>query len=194
MAERSEGMRPQVARTLDRRGAMPALVASSAVFAAMLLQNVLHAALATANAAGIGGVTGAGALGPIWQAQLAESFTGALPFALGIFAVLWQIAPIGPELRLAQVVTRALLAAAIGMLVQAALAVLLAILGAATGFPGLFLEAFGGVSTAILDGVIGALHDLVAHAATVVLAAVLLWGWLQRHPRGDGAAGTLDEV
>ena len=50
----------------------------------------------------------------ILPATLPIALGASLPFALGVFIAFWQIAPVSPQLRMAHVVTRALLAAVIG--------------------------------------------------------------------------------
>lgn len=197
----SSGPRRTFASTLTRRGATPAAITAAGVFAAMLLGGVLTALLSSVSSTSLALGFDAGYLGSVWSEQLRLSLVTLLPFAVGVFLSLWQLAPIGPELRLAHVVTRALLAAAIGAACVIVVVVLLGALGAVVGLPG---AIWGGPSTLgtaveslgfrVLDGVLGALRTLVAEATTVVLACVLLWGWLQRHPLAHDVAGRVDEV
>ena len=123
-----------------------------------------------------------------------------LPFAVGVFLAFWQIAPVSPQLRMAHVVTRALLAAVIGAVIAAIIGLLFALvislvntpasLVASSG-PEVFARAVASVSRAVLPA---ALNMLVSGLAVVPLAALLLWGWLQSHPTKSAPRGALDEV
>ena len=190
-------MTDDLARALQRPGVVPAFVTALGILVGLVALGFLQAtfgALSTVTAAGVGGEFFA----QIWAAQLAVALTGPVPIAIGVFVCFWQVAPIAPSLRLAHVVTRALLAALAG-------AVLLFVLGLALAF-GLWLlglaGAFdqGGLSsvTPFMESplvlLFRTLGVLVGVLPLVVLGAVLLWGWLQRHPPKVVAKGSLDEV
>lgn len=189
----------RLAKAVGRRGFMPAFITSVGVFAAVVVQGFLSALLSAAYTTGSLGTAFAGA-DDAWNVQLGIAITGSLPFAIGVLLCLWQLAPIGPELRLAHVVTRALLAAAAGTLLTVVVVMIVSLITAVAGIPSVFGgdQDLGGVlddfGHGVLRGVLGALQALVNLAATVVLAAVLLWGWLQRRPREHPVTGSLDEV
>lgn len=198
-----EGMRQKVAQTLGRRGFRPAFVTAAGIFAALIVTGFLLALLTTLSSVTLWGTSPDQHfyVSSIWTGVLVDSLTTSLPFAVGVLLSLWQVAPIGPELRLAHVVTRTLLASAVGTFCVIVVVVLLGLLGALAGvgpwfansFPDLG-SAFGGFWFAALNGVAGALRGLVQYSPIVVLGGVLLWGWLQRHPLKHDVSGTLDEV
>ncbi len=194
------GLRARVAAAAGRRGALPALITGLGVFGIVLVQGLLVGLLGAAYTAGSLGIDWGGYAGEAWNAQLAVSLTGALPFALGVFGSFWQLAPIAPELRLGHVVSRAVLAAVVGAAAVVVVVVIVALIAAVAGLP----SAFGGGSGVegvidrfwfgVLRGVLGAAQGFVTQLPVVVLAAVLLWGWLDRHPLRHDVAGALDEV
>jgi len=130
-----EGMRQKVAQTMGRRGFRPALITAAGIFAALLVTSFLLALLTTVSTATLWGAAGDQQryLSSVWTGVLVESLTSSLPFAVGALLSLWQVAPIGPELRLAHVVTRTLLASAIGTFCVVVVVVLLGLLGALAG-------------------------------------------------------------
>lgn len=198
-----DDMRDRVAKTIGRRGFTPALITAAGVFAALLVYSAIQAILSSISATAFAFDPAVpGFLGTIWSAQLLGSLTSSLPFAVGVFLALWQVAPIGPELRLGHVVTRSLLAALAGTACVIIVVVVLSVVGSIAGagaswfgasFPDLG-SALDGLWFTILNGVLSAIQALVEYAATVVLAGVLLWGWLQRHPPEHHVGGSLDEV
>lgn len=186
-----------LAKAIQRPGAVPPFLAALGIFLALVVLGFLGATF-TALSVSTWVEYPAGFFLQIWAAQLLSGLVGPLPIALGAFLCFWQIAPIAPNLRLAHVVTRAILAGLAGTL-------LLFLVGIAWWLVTQLL-ALGGV----LDG--GGLYDstplgpnplslLFQSLATfvqvlplLVLGAVLLWGWLQRHPPKQVPKGTLDEV
>lgn len=179
---------------LRGRARIAALVAAAGVFAVLLVQGILLVLVSMLAAAGTDGLYDAvpGYAGSLWAGLLRQSLVGMLPFAAGVFLVLWLVAPIGPRLRLSQAVLRGLLAVGGGTVVVIAIAVLLSFLGGLTGlnflgfaFPDLG-GAFRAVWLSVLQEVVGALSGGVARAPLVVLAAVLLWLWHRRR----GASGS----
>jgi hypothetical protein len=115
--------------------------------------------------------------------------------AIGVFLCFWQVAPIAPQLRLAHVVTQELLAALAGAALLFAFAVgywsVVQLFGDVGFRVGDWIAPLGPSALAIL---FRALSTLIAVVSLVVLGAVLLSGWLQRHPLGYQVRGTLDEV
>ena len=97
-------------RVVRQRGFLVALASGLVVLAVNLVQNVLNAVIGQLSFLGTSGV-------PAWQwwAGYAAQFASiAVPLALGVVLSFWFIAPIGPDLHIAHVVTRAALAAAVG--------------------------------------------------------------------------------
>ena len=186
-----------LAKAIQRPGALPALLTALGILVALIVLGFLGATFSSLSVLAENRIDD-DFFGQIWAAQLAAALAGPAPIAIGVFLCFWQIAPIAPNLRLAHVVTRALLAALAG-------ALLLFVLGVALS---LFLWVLA--LTGVVDG--GGLYDvmpvpfspigllfrslatLVGVVPLVVLGAVLLWGWLQRHPPKQRVTGTLDEV
>lgn len=176
-----------IAKALQRPGALPALVTAAGILAFLLLQGFLVSLFAALNLTGQTG--SADTVGVLWARQLGQSLAGPVPIAIGVFVTFWQIAPIAPVLRLAHVVTRALLAATIGaVLLWFASFVWFALLSIALG------GGFFGLGELALGLLWSSLSTLVSVIPVVVLGAVLLWGWLQRHPPKQAVKGTIDEV
>jgi hypothetical protein len=180
-----------IAKALQRPGALPALLTALGVLAFLVTQNVAYQLIGTARAAMYGGSPGPD-LGAAWALELASLLGGPLFFALGVFVCMWQVAPIAPSLRLAHVVTRALLATAIGAAFYwlfrfGADLIYLAVDGLLYRQP----DIIGGVA---FDAGMDSLSALVGWLPLVILGAVFLWGWLQRHPPKQAVKGTLDEV
>jgi hypothetical protein len=181
-----------LAKAIQRPGALPALLTSLGVFGFLLAQNVAYRLIRAAREAALGdGFPGAD-LGSIWVTELAVALGIPLFFAIGVFLCLWQVAPIAGGLRLAHVVTRSMLAAALG----AACAWVFRFFGeliyvATTPALRTQPDLLGGVA---FDALMDSLGTLVGLLPLVVLGAVLLWGWLQRHPPKEAPKGTLDEV
>ncbi|TPW70161.1 hypothetical protein [Schumannella sp. 10F1B-5-1] len=192
--------RARVAATVGRRGFVPALVTAAAIFGAVLVQGFLTGVIASAYTVGTLGGDWSRYADSAWSAQLAVSLTGSLPFAIGVFLSLWQIAPVDAQLRLGHVLSRAALATLVGALTVIVVVVLVSFVAAVAGIP----DLFGGREdlTGLFDrfgqntarGVLGAAQNMINQLAVVMLGAVLLWGWLPRHPREHDVRGALDEV
>ena len=147
-----------LAKALRRPGALPPFLTALGIFVALVVLGFLGATLSALSTTVQADIPAEFFL-QLWAAQLVGGLAGPLPIALGAFVCFWQIAPIAPNLRLAHVVTRAVLAGLAGtLLLFRSLATFLQVL------------------------------------PVLVLGAVLLWGWLQRHPPTQRVAGTLDEV
>jgi len=187
---------------LRRRGLIAALITSAGVFGVLLVQGFLDAALSSSANFGSFGLGFGRDAGALWSSLLQGSLLTSLPFAIGVFLMLWQVAPIGPDLRFAHVVTRSVLAAAGGVLVVAFVVVLVAFVTAVTSLPAIFLGpgagdipgAFQNFGLQVQQGVFAGLRAFVFELPLVVLGGLLLWGWLQRHPVEHEVAGALDEV
>jgi hypothetical protein len=180
-----------IAKALQRPGALPALLTALGVLAFLVTQNVAFRLIGSARTAVYGGSLGTD-LGTAWATEFASLFGGPLFFAAGVFLCLWQVAPIAPNLRLAHVVTRALLATAIGAACYWIFEFFAGLIFmAVNGLWEQVGDVFGGVA---FDALMDALGALVGWLPLVILGAVFLWGWLQRHPPKNAVKGTLDEV
>lgn len=186
-----------VAKALERPGALPPLLTALGILAALVVLGFLSATLSALSLTSQAGYP-AEFFAQIWVAQLAWALAGPLPIALGAFLCFWQIAPIAPQLRLAHVLSRAVLAGLAGTLLLFLLGLFFGFLVWLLSLGGLLerAEAFGSGA-----GGIGVLPVLFQSLATflqvlpvLMLGAVLLWGWLQRHPPTRPVRGTLDEV
>ncbi|MES1170668.1 MAG: hypothetical protein ABUL47_08275, partial [Leifsonia sp.] len=135
-------------------------------------------------------------VGQVWVGLLVASITGPLPFAIGVFLCFWQIAPIAPVLRLAHVVTRSILGSLVGGAViwVASLVVQVGVEVSNTPFATPASTVIGKLGSDLILSLFGALTATVQYVPTAVLAGILLWGWLQRHPLDTRVHGALDEV
>jgi hypothetical protein len=186
-----------LAKAIQRPGALPPFLTALGIFAALVVLAFLGATLSALSVATQTDFPADFFL-QIWASQLVWGLAGPLPIALGAFLCFWQIAPIAPNLRLAHVVTRAILAGLAGTL-------LLFLVGLAWWLITQLLAFGGGISgTGLYDLVPlgpGPLSLLFQSLATfvqvvpvLVLGAVLLWGWLQRNRPTASVSGVLDEV
>lgn len=190
-------MSQDLARALQRPGALPPFLTALGIFVALIVLGFLGATLSALSTTVVADYPPE-FFGAIWASQLVWGLAGPLPIALGAFLCFWQIAPIAANLRLAHVVTRAVLAGLAGTL-------LLFVLGLAFGFllwmlslAGILREGeffgSGGAGVGVLPLLFQSLATFLQVLPVLVLGAVLLWGWLQRHPQKVVAPGTLDEV
>ncbi|CAN5376325.1 hypothetical protein BH09ACT4_BH09ACT4_22260 [soil metagenome] len=127
----------------------------------------------------------------ILRAGLPVTLGAPLPFAIGVVLSFWQLAPVVPQLRMAHVVTRSLLAAVVGAVATFLIGVLVALFVGADAILG---NPHKTLAASVHQVLPGALSLLIAGLVVVPLAALLLWGWLQAHPPKRTAAGVLDEV
>jgi hypothetical protein len=182
-------------KLVSRPGLGPATVTALGVLAGMFVLGVLRAVFITLEGVSVTGGLGVD-LGQLAVIQLVDAATGPLPFALGVLVSIWQLAPIGPELRLAHVVTRALLGSAVGALVCWVVFYVVTVAADTTqnsdGIgPTRLVESLGREA---LPTLFQALASAVAGVPFALLAAILFWGWLQRHPLKTVLRGMLDEV
>lgn len=186
-----------LAKAIQRPGALPPFLTALGILAALVALAFLGATLSALSIATQMDYSADFFL-QIWASQLGWGLAGPLPIALGAFLCFWQIAPIAPNLRLAHVVTRAILAGLAGTL-------LLFLVGLAWWLVSQLLAFGGGISGTGLYNVValgpGPLSLLFQSLATfvqvlpvLVLGAVLLWGWLQRNRPTASVSGVLDEV
>jgi hypothetical protein len=184
---------------LTRPGVGSALLAALGVYLVLVVQSILSTIAFVVTDVAYG-QDALGYLSLIVPASLPVTLGAPLPFAIGVWLAFWQIAPVAPQLRMAHVVTRALLAAVVGAVVAFVVAVLVGIVVNIAGtdpalMSGIDLSRIG---ANVLDAVRGALSPalsiLIQGLVVVPLAALLLWGRLQTHPPKAAPAGALDEV
>ena len=194
MAKRDLG--DVAATALTRPGVGLALLAALGVYLVLALRSLLSSIAFVVTSS----PDPAAYLSVILPAALPLAFGPPLPFAVGVFLSFWQLAPVAPQLRMAHVVTRALLAAVVGALATLVLGFLVAvILNLTETDPSVVasggLDDFGrNLLDAARSVLPGALNILIDGLVIVPLAALLLWGRLQTHPPKTAPAGALDEV
>jgi hypothetical protein len=179
-------------RVVRQHGFLVALASGLVVLAVSLVQNVLNAVITQLTFLGSSDV-------PAWQwwAGYATQFaTSAVPLAIGVFLSVWFIAPIGPDLHIAHVITRSVLAAAVGGALVFVVSVVTNGFSLVTnGLMGQiripvvegdqFLQALG-FSASIAGG------QFVMVTPLVILVGVLLRMWLERHPSEHEIVGIVD--
>jgi hypothetical protein len=167
---------------LTRPGIGSALLAGLGVYVVLVGQSILttFAFIVTDEkyAADVWGF-----FGLVLRAGLPVTLGAPIPFAIGVVLSFWQLAPVAPQLRMAHVVTRSLLAAVVGAVLTYLVSVI-AVLSVGTQ----------GVLGALQSPLPPALSILIQGLVVVPLAALLLWGRLQSHPPRTAPAGALDEV
>ena len=185
-------------RVVHQRGVVVALVTAAGVLAALIVQALLSGLFSYIAV----WMTGRGVQSTPWPADaIGRTALTYLPFAIGVFLALWFVAPIAADLRLFHVITRALLVAAIGGALAIVVAIIGALLGAFNYSAGLSSNIvanlgydFGGALSRIGFAVSSGLTLFIGALPMVLLACVLLWIWLERHPRNHQVAGIVDEV
>ena len=188
-------MSETITKAMTRPGVVPAFLTGLGVFVGLLVIGFLQALFSTLGIVATASIA-QNYVGQIWFGQLVSSLTGPLPFAAGMSLCLWQVAPIAPELRLAHVVTRSSLAALLGAAVMWIVLWIMQLIVDASSFAPEFQGAivFGKLGPDALQAVFRALAVTAGYLPIAVLAAILLWGWLQRHPLAKPVHGALDEV
>lgn len=124
-----------------------------------------------------------------------------VPLGLGVFACLWLFAPITAELHLSAVVARSLLALAFGLIVVFLAQLVLGMQGWLAGAQLFGNSSNQAVESFLADG--GAALPMAVQTTVgigldalpvVVLAVVLTWSWLVRHPARQSAGAVAVEV
>ena len=197
MAKRDLG--DVAATALTRPGVGLALLAALGVYLVIALRAVLSTIAYVLTDLSYAQEPGAD-LSFVLPASLALAVGPPLPFAIGVFLSFWQLAPVAPQLRMAHVVTRALLAAVIGAVATLVLGFIVAVVVnlSEASPPILAGSDFASIGRSLLDAarsvLPGGLNLLIDGLVIVPLAALLLWGRLQSHPPKTAPAGALDEV
>ena len=188
-------MSETITKAMKRPGVVPAALTGAGVFAVLLLIGFVQALFTTLSVVATASIAG-DYVGQLWVGQFVASVTGPLPFAIGVFLSLWQVAPIAPSLRLAHVVTRSILAALLGGAVMWIVFWVTLLVSDAASLAPEFQGAivFGKLGPDALQALFRALAVTAGYLPVAVLAAILLWGWLQRHPLDKKVHGALDEV
>ena len=179
---------------IRRRGALAALVAASLVAAMIIVQLIAIAAVA--------------GIGPIASGST-QAIPGAVEFfvrdfvalCVGVFLSLWVIAPIAPELHIGHVITRSSLAAGVGGVVLLIVLFSIGLVSLATvghgvagaQSSGIYFDA-GSIGVMATASLVAAVTAFIQAIPFTVLAGVLVWNWLQRHPSRHAVSGMLDEV
>jgi hypothetical protein len=186
-------------KALTRPGVGSALLAALGVYLVLALRTLLGSIVYVVTDLGYG-QDPLGYLSVILPATMQTALLASLPFAVGVFVAFWQIAPIAPQLRMAHVVTRSLLAAVVGAVATGIIAFLVAIVlnlsesNPAVVSGGGFADVVRNLVDAGRSVLPGALNLLIDGLVVVPLAGLLLWGRLQSHPPKTAPVGALDEV
>lgn len=184
---------------IKRRGVVLAAVTAGAVLAVLLAQSILLGL--TTMLVGLGYADVSGSILPsLFASAWYGALTGALPFAVGVFLSLWQFAPVGRELRFAHVVSRSVLAAAVGSGVTFVVSLIAAFTSAIAsgGAVALFGNSFPlarvgeGIGQAFLVGSQTAAVTFITSVPLVALAAVGLWVWVREREPSYRVEGALD--
>lgn len=177
-------------KALTRPGVGSALLAALGVILVLILRGVL-----SALAFSLGGYSGGVSqyLSTALPGVILDGAWRLLPLTIGVFLAFWQIAPIAPQLRMAHVVTRALLAAVIGA-VLSGIVQFVGNVGLDVSLAPTLYPSFSGALGSLYYSFSTSFSLLLDALITVPLAALLLWGWLQSHPPKTTARGALDEV
>ena len=185
-------MTPLTHRLASKHGFFVALVSGLVVLAVTLVQASLTTLFAQLTY-----VSTEGTDQWLWWAGSALHFgTLAVPMAVGVFLMFWFVTPIGPDLRIAQVITRSIFAAAAGgALVLVVYLVTNGFSLVANGLMGQirittdegeqFLQALG-YSASMGSG------QFLSVAPLVILVGFLVRMWLERHPFEQESVGSLD--
>ena len=187
-------MPDSITKAITRPGLVPAFFAGLGVFLLLLVIASLQSLFTTLSVISATEAAGDYA-GQILATQLLSSGAGPLPFAIGVFLAFWQLAPIAPKLRLAHVVTRSILATLVGGVLLWIVFIIAQLISEVVSPPeGGTVHALDGFGPDALTALLRALAAIVGYLPSVALSAILLWGWLQRHPFGKPVHGALDEV
>lgn len=172
-----------------RRGALSASIVTALVFVALVLEQILVALVGLVQAASFG-MPVPPMIATAVLATVSVAGLTTIPLAIGIFVSLWQIAPMGPELRVAHVLSRSTLAAAIGAFfafVVSSIADILE-LGLQNGLAR-FAEH---VPFAVGGALLTAIRIFLVALPLVALGSVIFWVRLREVDRDFRVEGMLD--
>jgi hypothetical protein len=197
MAERDLG--DAAVQALSRPGIGSALLAALGVYLVLVLQSVLSTVAFIVTDTAYGG-DALRYLSLIVPASLPTTLGAPLPFAIGVWLSFWQLAPVAPQLRMAHVVTRAILAAVVGAVATLVLGFIVgAVANVIATAPALMATTDLGrvganLAEALRPALSAALSILISGLVVVPLAALLLWGHLRNHPPTTAPAAAPGEV
>jgi hypothetical protein len=182
-------------RVVRQHGFLVAFVSAAVVLAVLIVQtlaSVLISQLDFLDSGSSQGIQWWAYYGP----QLAMV---ALPFAIGVLLSLWFIAPIATELHVAHVITRSLLAAAVGAVLALLVTFVVSLVGLLSGgglMSNLMLTRFSGetILSIVRSAVSTGAREFVSSAPLVILVGVLLWIWLEQHPSKHPVSGIVDQA
>ncbi len=183
----------------SRRRVLPAVVIAVFVVLFSLVKNLVSAAVFSATSITQGGIRQGLEFFSVLMSPL--QLWVLVPLGLGVFACLWLLVPIAAELHLSAVVVRALIAVISGLIVTFLAQLVF-------GMQGWFANAqfFGNSSNQAAESFVangGNVLPMAAQTAVdtgldalplVVLAVVLTWSWLVRHPARQSANAVAAEV
>ncbi|WP_394768377.1 hypothetical protein [Lacisediminihabitans sp.] len=177
-------------RVVRQRGFLVALAAAFLVLVVLVVQSLLTFLVAQLGYSGGGSTRDL----PWWTLYGRQVLTVSVPFAVGVLLGFWFIAPVAAELRLAHVVTRSLLAAVAGaILVFLTTSVVEAVAAVqALAEQGELARLGDETARAIGIGLAFGAQALVSATPLVILAGILLWNWVERHPSRHPIAGIVD--
>ncbi|TXN31426.1 hypothetical protein [Lacisediminihabitans profunda] len=177
-------------RVVRQRGFLVALAAASLVLAVLVVQSLLTFFVTQLGYSGGGSPRDL----PWWTVYGRQVLSVSVPFGVGVLLGFWFIAPVAAELRLAHVITRSLLAAVAGaILVFLTTTVLEAVLAIQALVDHGALSRLGAETMRALGvGLAFAAQAFVSATPLVILAGILLWNWVERHPSRHPIAGIVD--
>jgi hypothetical protein len=194
-------MSETVAKLAARKGRLPALIATLAIFAWMTLVAFVQTLVNLGWYATSAGEPDIGLSASASWSGFADSVLGSLPIVIGVFVALWAIAPISHELEIRFVLTRAALAAVCGSILAALVHIVMGIFTAFHGSDYLFSNSLGAVGfdfglffQTVIGSIIGIITGTLGLFPLVALVVVLLWLWLRDHPRSYEISGLIDEL
>jgi len=177
-------------RVVRQRGFLVALAAAALVLAVLVVQSLLTFFVAQL------GYSGGGSLRdlPWWSVYGRQVVTVSVPFSVGVLLGFWFIAPVAAELRLAHVITRSLLAALAGAVLVFLTTTVVEAVATVQGLMDQGALSRLGAETMRTPAVGPPLAAPEVGSATplVILAGILLWNWVERHPSRHPIAGIVD--
>lgn len=181
-----------------RHVALVAAVAAASLGVALLLQRVLSSLVwLFVSMQQTDGLYDVRHLGNVFG----DAFTTTLPLAVGVFLSFWLISPITAGLRMLQVILRSVLAIGIGVCLVFVVLAIGEVISAVSFSGPMFGASFpdpalatGNIPQALASGLASAITIFISVLPIGILAGVLVWNWLARHPAQQPASDTLDEV
>ncbi len=181
-------------RVTRQHGFLAAFVSAVVVFAILVAQTVLNFLVSSLS------YLGSGSQHSIqwWSYSGLQLIAVCLPFAIGVLLSLWFIAPIAPELHVAHVITRSILASAVGAVLAVLVAIVASLVGlVSSGLMSHFMSTrFDGHTWVVIlgSGLGAGGQQFVSSTPLVILVGVLLWVWLERHPSKHAVSGIVDQA